>query len=115
MKVAICQINPTVGSIIKNKEKHLIWYDKAKKSGAQLIVFPELSLLGYPPQDLLLRKKFIEEAHKAIVDLSASFDIPTIIGSTFFEKKNLYINWTVVFNNNNVLRKFYFDFFFVST
>ena len=48
MKVAICQINPTVGSINKNKEKHLIWYEKAKKSGAQLIVFPELSLLGYP-------------------------------------------------------------------
>ena len=64
MKVAICQINPTVGAINKNKEKHLIWYEKAKKLGAQLIVFPELSLLGYPPQDLLLRKKFIEEAHK---------------------------------------------------
>ena len=56
MKVAICQINPTLGSINKNKDKHLIWYEKAKKSGAQLIVFPELSLLGYPPQDLLLRK-----------------------------------------------------------
>ena len=55
MKVAICQINPTVGAINKNKEKHLISYEKAKKLGAKLIVFPELSLLGYPPQDLLLR------------------------------------------------------------
>ena len=100
MKVAICQINPTVGSINKNKEKHLIWYEKAKKLGAQLIVFPELSLLGYPPQDLLLRKKFIEEAHKAIIDLSASFDIPTIIGSTFFEKKNLYNSLFLIANKS---------------
>ena len=42
--------------ILSKNRKELI--EKAKKSGAQLIIFPELSLLGYPPQDLLLRKKF---------------------------------------------------------
>ena len=61
MKIALCQINPTVGAINQNKKSIFDWYHRAIDLGADLVVFPELSLIGYPPQDLLLRNRFIEK------------------------------------------------------
>ena len=59
MKIGICQVNPTVGAINKNKHLVLDNYNKSVSMGAELVVFPELILSGYPPQDLLLRKRFL--------------------------------------------------------
>ena len=48
MKIGICQINPTVGAIDKNKQLILDYYDKSISNGAELVVFPELAVTGYP-------------------------------------------------------------------
>ena len=90
MIIALCQINPTVGAIANNKKKHLDWYNKAVASGADLIVFPELSLIGYPPQDLLYRNQFLIEAEKALNDIVSHINIPTIIGSVYKKESNLF-------------------------
>ena len=90
MLIALCQINPTVGAIANNKKKHLDWYNKAVKSGADLIVFPELSLIGYPPQDLLFREQFLIEAEKALDDIVSNIDVPTIIGSVYKKGSDLF-------------------------
>ena len=66
MTIALCQINPTVGAIKQNKQLILDRYSKAVGLGAELVVFPELVLIGYPPQDLLLRKQFIKNAQIAL-------------------------------------------------
>lgn len=58
MKIALAQINPVVGDIESNSKKII---SLIKKTNAELIVFPELSITGYSPQDLLLKKKFIRE------------------------------------------------------
>ena len=60
MKIALAQINPTVGDFEKNSEKIVSYIKKAKKEQCELVIFPELALCGYPPQDLLLKPHFIQ-------------------------------------------------------
>src|SRR5215207_9657924 len=61
MKVALAQINTTVGDVWGNVEKAAEALERAVEGGAGLVVFPELAITGYPPEDLLLRPSFIEE------------------------------------------------------
>ncbi len=56
----MAQINPTVGALAENAEKILEFADKARAAEADLVVFPELALTGYPPEDLLLKSRFID-------------------------------------------------------
>ena len=60
IRIAIAQINTTVGDFTGNAAKVLDYIQKAQRGGAQLIVFPELTITGYPPEDLLLKEKFHE-------------------------------------------------------
>lgn len=71
MKLALCQINPVVGDIEGNTEKILSWYKKGIKDGADLVIFPELALCGYPPLDLVEKKEF-RKAVEAAVNTIAS-------------------------------------------
>src|SRR5688572_1195156 len=81
MKIAAAQINPTVGDIAGNVEKILTHIGRAKELGAQLVVFPELSLIGYPPRDLLERPALIDQNIDALNDLAAKAkDISVLIG-----------------------------------
>ena len=59
MKIALAQINTTVGDISGNEAKILAAYERGVMAGADIIVLPELALTGYPPRDLLHRKDFI--------------------------------------------------------
>src|SRR5260221_8646139 len=61
MKVALAQINTTVGDFSGNEAKIRAAYERAAAAGADLAVFPELATCGYPPRDLLLKKQFVEE------------------------------------------------------
>ena len=90
MKIALCQINPTVGAINQNKKSIFDWYHRAVDLGADLVVFPELSLIGYPPQDLLLRNRFIENAKNALDEIAKKSTIPIILGNTMMEDNKLY-------------------------
>ncbi|HEY9678504.1 MAG TPA: NAD+ synthase [Drouetiella sp.] len=59
MKVALGQINTTVGDIDGNVDKMIAFAINAKQGGARLVIFPELAICGYPPMDLLLKDSFI--------------------------------------------------------
>ncbi|MBS3944006.1 MAG: NAD+ synthase [Melioribacter sp.] len=61
MKIAVCQSNPIIGDLKGNKEKILEGYRKSINQGADLVVFPELFLCGYPPLDLVEKKEFREK------------------------------------------------------
>lgn len=61
MKVALAQINTTVGDLRGNAEKILHFYDDAARRGAELVVYPEMALTGYPPRDLVTKKRFVDE------------------------------------------------------
>ncbi|HBL17511.1 MAG: NAD+ synthase [Elusimicrobia bacterium GWA2_69_24] len=72
MKIAIAQINTTVGDFPGNLEKIRSSYARAVSQGAELVVFPELALCGYPPQDLLDRPEFVRSNQAALQELQRS-------------------------------------------
>lgn len=59
MKIALAQINPTIGALESNRQKIVCAIKKARESGADLVLFPEMALSGYPPEDLLLLPHFV--------------------------------------------------------
>ena len=87
MKIALAQINPTIGDIAGNLAKHLAALAAAKQRGAQVVVFPELSIIGYPPKDLLLKPSAIALCAEAIELLAdAATGITAIVG---YPERNL--------------------------
>lgn len=83
-RIALAQFNPLVGDLQGNVQRMLQWCADAAQQGAQLIVFPELSLTGYPPEDLLLRPGFLRAAEQALQDfqrgLAACGGIEAVVG-----------------------------------
>lgn len=69
MKIALAQINTTVGDLAGNAAKILDFARRARAAGAALAVAPELSLCGYPPEDLLLREGFYRSCERVLEDL----------------------------------------------
>ena len=81
MKIAIAQINCIVGDIAGNANKIIESAVQARAQGATLVVTPELSLCGYPPEDLLLRADFLQACDDALVAISRKLpDITVIVG-----------------------------------
>ncbi len=81
MRIALAQINPTVGDIPNNVRRHQSFIERAKAAGAQLVVFPELSITGYPPRDLLLKPQFITDNLNAVQTIAAGVSgLDVIVG-----------------------------------
>ncbi len=70
MKIALAQINPTVGDFEGNGRTLLAFAERAAAAGADLVLFPELSVCGYPPADLLEKPAFIQRAGKVLEELA---------------------------------------------
>ncbi|MDR1036420.1 MAG: NAD+ synthase [Deltaproteobacteria bacterium] len=89
MKVALVQMNPKVGDIQGNSRKALQAVREARARGAELAVFPELTLTGYPPRDLLLYPSFVREAEESAGRLArelGDLDIAAVVGSVGFNR-----------------------------
>lgn len=80
MKIALAQFNPTVGDFSGNSARMLEMAASAKSRGAGLVIFSELCLCGYPPQDLVERPAFLERNQKYLHSLAAQMPMPAIIG-----------------------------------
>jgi NAD+ synthetase len=81
MRIAIGQINCTVGDLSGNARKILDYADRAKAGGADLLLTPELSLCGYPPEDLLLREDFCAACERTLEELASRIrGISVIVG-----------------------------------
>ena len=98
IKVGLCQINPILGDFDYNYNKILDSYNEAIKHNCDLVVFPEMVVTGYPPQDLLLSDKFIDKNFEKHLKASRK------IGDKFIleqEKVNLIlIELSISFNNS---------------
>ncbi len=90
MKIALAQINPTVGALSSNSQKILdVIKDYSSKS--DLIIFPEMCLTGYPPQDLLLDSSFINKAKDILEKIMQGVgNTPVIIGTIRKENDQLF-------------------------
>ena len=74
LRVAMAQLNTTVGDIDGNARKIAEAIESAREQGAQLVVLPELALTGYPPEDLLLKTHFVAAAGDAIDGIASAAD-----------------------------------------
>jgi NAD+ synthase (glutamine-hydrolysing) len=90
MKIALCQINTTVGALDYNKEKILRYYSKSINLNADIVVYPELTITGYPPQDLLLENGFVDDNIVVLKEITLQSTIPMIIGFVRKENGRLY-------------------------
>ena len=82
MKIAIAQLNYHIGNFKSNKDRICSAIHKALSEGADLIVFSELCIPGYPPLDLLDRYDFIEKCNKTVEEIADEcHDITAIVGS----------------------------------
>ena len=65
-RIAMVQMNPTVGDLDGNVRRIAVWLREAKKAKADLVAFPELAITGYPPEDLLLKPRFVADNRRAL-------------------------------------------------
>ncbi|MEQ1723220.1 MAG: nitrilase-related carbon-nitrogen hydrolase, partial [Pseudobdellovibrio sp.] len=86
MRIALAQINAVLGDFNQNKDKILKFINSAKEKKAELVIFPEASLFGYHPYDLLEREVLVEQQTKTLKDLIKKIprDIYVLVGG--FEK-----------------------------
>jgi len=107
LKIALAQINLLVGGINANKTKIIETAEQARDhEGADIIVFPELSVTGYPPEDLLLRPDFIKQANQAVLDIALAIDgIDIILGYPEQFDNDLY-NSAAVLRNGKILSNY---------
>ena len=83
MKIGLAQINPIVGDLAGNSEKIIQYASRAKEAGADLVVFPELCVTGYPPQDLLENAYFLDVTEYVVDEISRKVpqDMGVLIGA----------------------------------
>mgnify|MGYP001064109569 CR=1 FL=1 len=99
IKIALCQINPTVGDIEGNLEKILSYIENASKN-AEIIVFPEFAITGYNPEDLLFYPAFIKKADHALKEIIKNVkDFIVIVGFPV-KREDLYNSAAVVANHS---------------
>ncbi len=81
MKIGLAQINTTVGDIVGNRQKIILAYRKLCEDGAELVLFTELVITGYPPRDLLFKSRFVPDNVASLLEIAAETgDIPALIG-----------------------------------
>lgn len=107
MRIAIAQINCTVGDITGNASKILNAIQQAKQAGAELVITPELALSGYPPADLLLRETFCHACNNALTELvKAIDDITCVVGYPSLQEGKLY-NAACVIHRGKIIHTYY--------
>ncbi|WP_219135604.1 NAD+ synthase [Janthinobacterium sp. UMAB-60] len=107
VKVAIAQMNSTVGDLAGNRAKIFDLSRRAFEAGADIVLTPELSLVGYPPEDLLLRNAFYAKTQQAFAELArdlAQFkDMHVVVGLPLQDEKGVRHNAASVLLNGEVL------------
>jgi NAD+ synthase (glutamine-hydrolysing) len=82
MRLALAQINSVVGDVDGNAAKVVEWMERARGENADLVLFPELVVTGYPPEDLLLRPGFIRAARRAVEEVAkAAHGVTAMVGA----------------------------------
>jgi NAD+ synthase (glutamine-hydrolysing) len=102
VRVALCQMNPTVGYLDGNLSAIIEWIGKASAFDPDLIVFPELAITGYPPEDLLLKPQFIEDNIAALRQVLPHVLEPVVIVG-FVDKRDDIFNAAALIHQGEVV------------
>jgi len=91
VRVALAQINPTLGDLEGNSQKIIQNIREAETAGADVVIFPELTLTGYPPEDLLLKRKFLADTRIQLEQIAkANQEIMAVVGFVDQQQDKLY-------------------------
>ncbi len=91
IRIALAQINTTVGDLQGNKDKIIAWTERALKQNCDLVIFPELAVTGYPPEDILYRSQFIKDQYNVYSEIKNNNDnIIQVFGFVNQTEKGLY-------------------------
>ncbi|MEG4303309.1 NAD+ synthase [Microcoleus sp. D3_18a_C4] len=106
MKIAIAQLNPTIGDIFGNSHLILEAAKKADVEGANLLLTPELSLIGYPPRDLLINPSFIADAGAQLLQLAQALppELAVIVGTALPNANAVKLGGKSLFNSAVLLQ-----------
>ena len=86
MRLALAQINTVVGDLDGNRDRILERLQEAKDAGADVVLFPELAITSYPPEDLLLRPGFIRAAERTLEEIARECrGIVALVGVPHFD------------------------------
>jgi NAD+ synthase (glutamine-hydrolysing) len=81
MRIGLAQLNSTVGDLAGNRRKILDAYNLLVSRGAELVVFPELIVCGYPPRDLLFKRRFVADNEESLTEIATQIGtVPAVIG-----------------------------------
>jgi NAD+ synthase (glutamine-hydrolysing) len=87
MRLALAQINTVVGDLDGNRDRILARLEEAREEGADLVLFPELAVTGYPPEDLLLRPGFVRAADQTLNEIARQVrGIAALVGAPYFDR-----------------------------
>lgn len=107
IRIAMAQINPTVGDFDGNADLAISYIERARAAGADLVALPELAIPGYPPEDLLLRPHFVRENLRALHRVvEASGDIVVVIGFIDTDGSDIY-NAAAVIADGKLIRAYH--------
>src|ERR687897_3682983 len=107
MRVALAQINTTVGDIWGNVEKMADTLERATDSGAELVAYPELTIPGYPPEDLLMRQSFIEENMRALHEFAGRVSENVVAAAGFVDLGTDLYNACALVSGGEVLYRYH--------
>src|SRR5215212_7903579 len=107
MRVALAQINTTVGDIWGNVEGMANALERAVDAGADLLAYPELTIPGYPPEDLLMRPSFIEENMRALREFAGQVPDGVVAAVGFVDLDADLFNACAVVSGGEVLHRYH--------
>src|SRR5919202_2879076 len=107
MRVALAQINTTVGDIWGNVERMADALERAVASGVDLVAYPELTIPGYPPEDLLMRPSFIEENMRALDEFAGRVPGGLVAAAGFVDLDADLYNACAVISGGAVLHRYH--------
>lgn len=99
IRIALAQINTTVGDLSANTEKIVSWTVEAERLGADIVTFPELAVSGYPPEDLLFKPQFVDDNISALEEIAVSVgEIVCVVGFADRSGKAVFNAAAVLYN-----------------
>ena len=107
MKIAIAQLNPTIGDLAGNAQRILQAAQRAAREGVRLLLTPELSLCGYPPRDLLLDPSFVEAMTQTLLALAQQIppEVAVLVGTVEMNPRSLQNGGKPLFNSVALLEQ----------
>jgi NAD+ synthase (glutamine-hydrolysing) len=107
MKIALAQFNPIVGDISGNKNKIINLIEESGKQNADIIVFPELATIGYPPMDLLENKALIKQNIDSLIEIASKVsDTAVVIGAATTDESGNIFNSALFISHGKIIRTY---------